>query len=426
MNEKLLHFIWRYKLFNTLNVQTTDGLSVELLKTGLPNTDAGPDFTNARIKIGNTEWVGNVELHINSVDWNKHGHQNDAAYNNVILHAVYNNNGVTIKNSAGNEVPVLELKQHIKPELLARYEMLMNNKSWIPCENNVASVDAMTVQSFLNRLTIERLESKVSAINELLKQSENDWENVTFQMIAKYIGGNTNSDAFLMLARKLPVKLLAKHSSELGAIEAFVFGQAGFLKETLDDEYHTTLRREFNYLKKLHSLVPLEKSVWKFLRIRPANFPTIRLAQLAWLMHKNEALFSKIIETKTTQKASAFLKSEVSSYWKEHYVFAEKSNTVRWHAGSGTIQTLLINAIVPLLFAYGKYKGEEEYCERAIDWLQEIKSEKNAIINQWSELKIKAENAAHSQALLQLKNEYCSKFRCLECNIGHRILQMDL
>jgi len=306
--------------------------------------------------------------------------------------------------------------------LLSRYEELAKRKDWIPCARFFKDADEFVARNFLSRLLVERLEGKVEQVNELLAASENDWENVMFQMIARYMGASINKDAFYRLAKSLPVKIWAKHQHDALQTEALLFGQAGFLDDTLTDEYPRQLRKEYNYLKRLHQLQPMEKHEWKFLRLRPSNFPTLRLAQLAALMGKEVKLLSSILDAKNAKAIHRFFEVEVSPYWNTHYQFDKPSKKTDNHLGESMKDVLLINAVAPVLFAYGKYKGEEDLCDRAIQLLETCKPESNAIINGWKKLDVKPASAFESQYLLQLKNEYCDKFRCLDCAIGHRIL----
>jgi hypothetical protein len=423
MNEKLLHFIWKFRLFRQTELLSTDGEKIEVIQQGLYNQDAGADFQNAKIKIGNTLWAGNIEIHINSDDWFLHKHQNDSAYNNVILHVVYEKGNKTAQRENGEAIPTLELKGLVNQQTLYRYEEISKRKSWIPCETFFKTVDEFTFKNFLERLLIERLESKVEQINVMLRESENDWENVMFQMIARYFGASINKEPFQQLAQSLSVKIWAKHQNDVLQIEALVFGQAGFLEEKHDDEYPNQLRKEYNYLKRLHNLQPLEKHLWKFLRLRPSNFPSLRLAQLAALMCKETKLFSRILETKNAKAIHALLDIEVSDYWKRHYVFDKSSKAVKSHLGTSMKNILLINAVAPVLFAYGKYKDNDTYCERALRLLETCDAESNSIITGWKKFEMVPPNAYETQALLQLKNEYCNNFRCLDCAVGGKILQ---
>ena len=422
MNESLLHFIWKFRLFEQSNLNDTFGESIELIQQGMHNTHSGADFQNAKVRLGKTLWAGNVEIHINSSDWQLHKHHKDPAYNNVILHVVYEQKGSPAIRENGEYIPTLELKPLIKPSLLSRYEELSRRADWIPCARFFKEADEFKTRNFLDRLMVERLESKVGQVNALLAVSENDWENVMFQMIARYMGASINKDAFYILAKSLPVKIWAKYQHDVLQTEALVFGQAGFLTDTYTDEYPGQLRKEYNYLKRLHQLQPMDKHVWKFLRLRPSNFPTLRLAQLAALMCKEVKLLSQILEAKDIKAIHRFFEVQPSDYWQNHYQFDKPSGKTDNHLGAAMKDVLLINAVSPVLFAYGKYKGDEDYCDRAIQLLETCKPESNSIMKGWGKLGLKPASAFESQYLLQLKNEYCDKFRCLECSIGHRIL----
>lgn len=423
MNEKLLHFIWKFRLFDTKDLVTTNGERIEIIQCGTHNTHAGADFQNAKIRIGTTLWAGNVEIHITSGDWFLHKHEKDAAYNNVILHVVYEAKERIALRSNGEEIPTLELKNRIHPSVLYRYEELEKRKTWIPCAKFFHEADEFTISNFLERLLIERLEAKVEQINELLNESGNDWEQVMFQMLARYLGAGINKEPFQLLAKNLRVNVWAKHIHEPLQIEAMVFGTAGMLDEDFNDEYAKQLRKEFLYLKRLHQLQPLEKKVWKFLRLRPSNFPTVRLAQLAALMCFDAKMFSGILEAKSVKTIHRLFDVDVSEYWKNHYRFDKPSKKVNSHLGTSMKNILLINAVAPVLFAYGKYKDNEEYCDRAFALLQNCEAESNSIITGWKKLNQIPSSASQSQALLQLKNEYCDKFRCVDCAIGTKILK---
>jgi hypothetical protein len=423
MNEKLLHFIWKFRLFKQTGLFTTEGEKVEIINQGIHNQDAGADFQNAKVKIEDTLWAGNIEIHINSADWFVHKHESDAAYNNVVLHVVYESGNKTALRKNGEVIPTLVLKDLVHENTLYRYEEISRSKKWIPCETFFATVDSFTVQNFLERLLIERLESKLEHIDLMLRESENDWENVMFQMIARYLGASINKEPFERLAKSLPVKLWAKHLHDYSQIEALVFGQTGFLEEKYDDEYANQLRKEYTYLKRLHDLDPLPKHLWKFLRLRPSNFPTIRMAQLAALMCKEAKLFSRILEETNVKAIQNLFDVEVSSYWQSHYLFDKPSKKVNSHLGVSMKNILLINAVAPVLFAYGKYRDNEAYCERALQLLETCEPENNSIITGWKKFNLTPPNAYETQALLQLKNEYCDNFRCLDCAVGGRILQ---
>lgn len=423
MKEDLLHYIWRYSLYDTARLCTTAGEPVQIIKPGLYNTDAGADFTNARIRIGETLLAGNVEIHVHQRDWYTHGHHHDAAYNNVILHVVYDTDTTPTLLQSGQPVASLSLKGHISTTLLQRYELLKGSLDKIPCAGLIKALPPDTsLASFYDRLVIERLQGKVAVIEAMLQQSHNDWDQVAFQMIATYYGGTVNKEPFQRLAASLPLNIVHKHRAEPKQVEALLYGQAGMLEAEHDDAYPQALKREYTYLRKLHAMQPLQLHEWKFFRVRPASFPTVKIAQLAALLIKEPHLFSGLLACRDRKALHQFFEVEVHSYWLEHYQFDRPSG--KGAAGIGHMLTdiVVINAVVPLLFAYGRYKDDEQLCQRALDMLYEVAAEDNAILRMWEGLGITARTANDSQALLQLRNDYCLNGRCLQCQIGHELL----
>lgn len=423
MKEDLLHFIWRYRLYDTSNLKTTDGERIEAIQPGIFNTDAGADFSNARVRIGRVLLAGNVELHINQNDWYAHHHNEDKAYNNVILHVVYEDNGKPAQAQSGETIPVLCLKDYISTEMLHRYDLLKSSKDKIPCESMIGRLPAdFSFPSFYDRLVIERLQSKVAIVEGMLTRSINDWDQVAFQMIAMYFGGSVNKQPFGLLATSLPLSVIHKHRTQPEQIEALLFGQAGLLDADFDDEYPLMLKREYNYLRKLHSLSPIEGHSWKFFRVRPVSFPTIKIAQLAAWVIKEEHPFRAILDCKSLTDMRKLFNVEVNPYWQAHFQFDKPVKKTNTGPGNMLTDVLLINAVVPLLFSYGRYIDDENICQRALTLLSEISAEDNAIIRMWDSLGIRAKTANDSQALLQLYNQYCANKRCLNCQIGHKIL----
>lgn len=422
MNEQLLQFIWKFRLFDSTHLFTTSGEPVEVIQAGIRNTDSGPDFTNARVKVGDTMWAGNVELHVKSSDWFRHSHQNDKSYSNVILHVVYEHDGKPAQRENSETIPVLELKKLVNPNTLSRYELLARNQKPVACSSFFPHAAHYISPPFLTRLLVERLEEKVERINGMLKEHNGDWEQVAFCLIARYWGAGVNSQPLELLAKSLPHKLLAKTTEPL-QIEALLFGQAGWLQEKAEDDYPNRLRKEYLYLKRLYNLEPLPVHIWKLLRLRPANFPTIRIAQLAALFSTQTHLFSSLLEAKDIKSIHRFFEVQVSPYWKTHYLFDKPSVQVKSNIGASAKNILLINAVAPLLFAYGKYKGNETYCDRALQLLEVAKPESNSLLKDWNTFGVKSSSAFESQALLQLRNNYCNRFRCLECTVGLSILK---
>lgn len=422
MKEDFLHYVWKYKLFDTSNLLTTNNEAITIINSGQHNTDAGPDFFNGKVVIDSTTWAGNIEIHINSSDWLAHKHQNDKAYNNVVLHVVFNDDKV-IYDVNNNPIPTLELKNLINPELIAKNNNLQASKDWVACQNQINTVDSFTINTWLNRLAVERLERKSEEIQTTFQQNKNDWEQTFYQYLFKYFGLKVNALPFEQLAINTPIKIAEKHN-QLASIEALYYGQAGFLEADIEDEYYVRLQKEYQFLKAKFSLQPIDKSLWKLLRLRPANFPTIRISQLANLLNNETRLFAKILDATSVKEIEKLFKTETSEYWKTHYQFGvltEKSRTKK--VGQTLINTLIINVVVPFLFVYGKQKQDEKLMDKALNFLENVKSESNAIITKWNELNVVSNNAMQSQALLELKNNYCSQKKCLNCNVGSKILQ---
>ncbi|MFI5134926.1 MAG: DUF2851 family protein [Chitinophagales bacterium] len=423
MTEKFLHYLWKMKLLKMDELHSASGEKIQIIKTGEHNHDAGPDFLNARIKLGETEWAGNMEIHVRSSEWNQHRHQNDGGYNNVILHVVFENDAEVFHEDE-TSVITLAVKNFFDKKIYESYQSLMQSASWIPCENQIRKVNALTISQWLHRLMIERLEEKVQPIILSLEENQNNWEETFYQSIAAAFGAKVNAEPFRMLARMLPVKILAKHKSNLFQLEALLFGTAGFLEEKFSDDYPNQLKKEFEFLKKRHQLLPMKKHVWKFLRLRPANFPTIRIAQFAQLVFNSVHLLSKIVETSDAKSLLKLFECETSDYWLDHYRFDKISAKRKKQLGKDAIELILINTVAPFLFVYGKMHGDEDLINRSLKLLEEIPSEKNNIITHWKKTGVDAKAAFDSQALLQLKNSYCKNFRCLECAIGHKILSI--
>lgn len=417
MNETFLHYVWKMQSFITNELYTTEGESILILKNGNYNLHAGPDFTNAKIKIGTTTWAGNIEIHVKSSDWKHHKHQLDDAYKNVILHVVYERDDDNL------QIPTLELKKIIPVNIYKKYSYLMQTASWIPCEKNIKQVSEITIKTQLARMLAERLEEKALRFEQRLLQNKNDWEETCYQLLARSFGTNVNAEPFERLAQNLPFNLLRKHINNAQQIEALLFGQAGFLQASFKEVYPHQLQSEYVFLQKKYKLDPLKKLEWKFLRLRPANFPTIRLSQFANFISKQDRIFQLLLETRSYTNLQKLFTCEASGYWKEHYSFKKASPVKSTQLGKSTIDLLIINTLAPLLYLYGQKTGNPQFITYATDVLENISPEKNTIISSWFALAIKAKSAADTQALLYLKKEYCSQKRCLDCAIGNAILQ---
>ena len=422
MKEDLLHFLWRFRRFDHADLVTTTKEKVEILHPGEHNSHAGPDFTNARLRIGGTQWAGNVEMHLKSSDWHNHQHQTDPAYRNVILHVVLEEDQPILRTD-GSRIPCLEMKNRIPAKLLGTYQRILHNEHWIPCQHHFHTVSEMTKNLWLDRLLVERLERKTENIKTALLKNKMDWEETFYQFTARNFGLKINVQPFELLAQSLPQRLLAKHKDNLLQIEAMLFGQAGMLEKELEDAYPNALKKEYVFLQKKYSLTPIDPMMWKFLRLHPGNFPTVRLAQLAALAQRSVHLFSKILEVETQKEIEALFGVQLGGYWLTHYVFDKESAKRNKSYGKEAIRLLTINTIVPFLFLYGSEIKEESYKDKAFRLLEETKPERNAIIKGWKSLGMEAHSAYKTQALLQLKNEYCDKKKCLECSIGGAVLK---
>lgn len=418
--EQLLHYVWKHKIFPLKELKTTTGQQVEVIDTGLANTDAGPDFFNAKLKLDGVLWIGNIEIHERSSDWFKHGHHADAGYNSVILH-IASEIDTEISRSNGERIPQIQL---ICPEAVrTNYKELLETDSYPPCYRIIPSLPPFTAHSWMTALQMERFEQKATLLNERLKRCQGNWEDAFFITLARNFGFGLNGDAFETWAHRLPFRAVDKHRNELFQIEAIFFGQAGILEDSDGDGYYLRLKKEYTYLQHKFGLIPMDASLWRFLRLRPANFPHIRIAQLACLYHRAYGLLSRIMETETLQGVRDILKGGTSEYWLTHYTFGGSSPSRPKTLSNTSLDLLIINTVVTFLYAYGLHKGNRVLCARAGSFLEELKAENNYITRMWEQCGMKASNAADSQALIQLKKEYCDKKKCLYCRIGYEYLK---
>lgn len=422
MLEDLFQYIWKMKLFDSGNLKTTDGDVVEILQVGSQNPDSGPDFFNARIKINNTLWAGNVELHINSSDWILHKHQDDMAYQNIILHVVYADDRPLLK-SNGEAFKTLVLKNHIPADVIQKYQKFKENNAKIPCEKSISGVPQGFIQTYLEKLIVSRLEHKSFAIEKLLLENNNNWEQSFYVQLASNFGFKVNQVPFELLARNTSLSVLAKHKSNLQQVEAILFGQAGFLDESFTESYPSMLQNEYSYLKKKYQLHSIASHTWKLSRMRPLNFPTVRIAQFAALVNHSSHLFSKIIESENSSELVRLFKVAASPYWDTHFHLQSKASHAKKNLGKAAIENIIINTVVPFIFIYGKHYGNEQKTELAIQLLEEMNPEKNTITGFWTSLGIEPQNALQSQAIIELNNNHCNLKKCLQCSIGHYILK---
>lgn len=421
MKEDFLHYLWKFKKFDTFNLKTSNGEEIVIVNVGNYLELAGPDFFNAQIIIGNQKWAGNVEIHLKSSDWYVHHHERDANYENVILHVVWEHDTEIFRKN-NSEIPVLELKKYVDSATIANYQSLVSPKSWIFCEKQLNEIDNFTLKNWQERLFFERLERKSKPIFELLEQNNQDWESVLFCLLAKNFGLNTNGELFLKIAQSIPFSIIRKESFEVENLEALLLGSAGVLDIEKEDTYFKDLKFRYFYLLQKYQLEKNSTEPLQFFKHRPDNFPTIRLSQLANLYHSQQNLFSIISTSNSLLTIYKTFEVAVSAYWQNHYQFDKESPKKIKKLSKSFVNLIVINTIIPLQFAYAKSQGKEN-SEDLIQLLNKVAPEKNAIMDKFSSFGINPKNAFESQSLLQLKNEYCNKSRCLECAIGMELLK---
>ncbi len=426
MHEELLHYIWQYKYLLNHKLFTTKGEPVQVIMPGQLNRDAGPDFFNARICLNNTLWAGNIEIHLKSSDWKKHKHQHDRAYDNVILHVVLHHDE-PIFNRDQQEIPTLELKTLLPPKMMKKYSYLKESQNEIPCESIFRLPEPFITENWFERLSVERLEQKYEHIQKLLLETNNNWEEVFYHLLAKYFGQKTNELPFELLAKQLPFLILNRNKNNLLQTQALVLGIAGMLQPKFEDEYLNTLQKEFNFLKNKYQLKPIEKMVWKYGRTRPANFPGIRLLQFAQIIHQSSNLWSQILKANSLEEVSTLFEIK-SMQLIRMGVLNGKSDSRQlstFQTGPDFVNTILINVVIPLLFAYGKWDQNERCITQSLHWLNQLKPEGNRITKKWEKNGIKPKNAKQSQALIALNNYYCIRHQCLRCAFGMNILNPE-
>ena len=431
MNERLLHYVWKHRMLPLGEMETTDGRQVEVIDPGLYNRlHAGPDFFNAKVRIAGTLWVGNVEIHQRASDWYQHRHDQDPRYNNVVLHVV-----------GEADTDVLTQDCHYLPQLVLpvpaslseNYEELLRSDQYPPCYRIIPHLTALTVHSWMAALQTERLEQKTEAVKRRVEQCDGSWEDAYFVTLARNYGFGINGDAFEQWAKNVPLSAVGKHRDDLFQVEAIFMGQAGLLAlesippryqaEALNDGYYARLSKEYQYLAHKFSMKPMDFTVWRFLRLRPQNFPHIRIAQLANLYYERRAGLSALLECETLQQLRDLLTTHVTPYWETHYTFSSESPQSQKKTSLSSQNLLIINTAIPMLFAVGRHRQKEELCNRAFDLLEQLGAEQNHIIRMWKECGLKVRTAGDSQALIQLKKEYCDRKDCLRCRIGYEYLR---
>ncbi|MBD3864238.1 DUF2851 family protein [Olleya marilimosa] len=424
MQEDFLHYIWKLKKFETLNLQTTKGEQVVIQNVGTHNYHTGPDFFNAQLIIAGQLWAGNVEIHIKTSDWYVHNHEVDPNYDNVILHVVWEHDTPVFRKD-NSEIPTIQLKNYVSQVALNNYAKLFNSKlTWINCENTIANVNPFFVTNWLERLFFERLESKAKAIEAILKASNNNWEAVLFKLLAKNFGLKVNGDAFFSLANSFDFSVVRKQQSNLQSLEALFFGQANMLEDDIQEAYYIALQKDYAFLKQKFKIDNANVSPFQFFRLRPPNFPSIRLSQLANVYHLHQNVFSKVIASDSVADIYKLFSVSTSPFWESHYTFDKVSSARKKHITKSFVDLLLINTIIPLKFCYAKQQGKSIE-EEIVSLMQQLKPEKNGIVDKFASLKVVSESALESQAIIQLKNLYCDKNRCLKCAIGNTILAQN-
>ncbi|MDO5522975.1 MAG: DUF2851 family protein, partial [Bacteroidia bacterium] len=409
-SEYLLHYVWKFRLFDSSNLQTVDGKKIEIIDPGIHNTDAGPDFFNAKIKIDDKLWAGNVEIHRSSDEWNKHRHHTDKSYNSVILHVVETVKGIVV-NEKGLHVP--QMKLTVPPNVKENADYLLKSNSNLPCKNQLPQVEKKIINSWLGVMGIERLERKTNDIFAHLSRFNNSWDQSFYVLLARNYGFGLNSDEFERMALSLPFSHIQKHSNSLFQVEALLFGQAGMLQdESVLDDYYLQLKNEYDFLRHKYQLKPVD-GFFKKLRVRPNAFPQVRIAQMAALLQQSGRLFSTILEKEDYKQLRLHFQAETSGYWQTHYSFGKESKKSKKYLGDSSLDIILINTVAPILFAYGRKTGQEKYCDRALHILESVKAERNAVVAEFRTAGISPSNAFDTQALIQLRKEYCDKRKCL-------------
>jgi hypothetical protein len=424
IKEDFLHYVWKTKQFNLNDLRLVDGRPLSIVKYGHHNHNAGPDFSEGAIKIEDIQWIGNIEIHVQSSQWMAHRHQEDPAYDNVILHVVLEDDA-PVKRADGTLIPTLELKNLIYPTLYKNYAQLISSSGWIPCEKMIHKVDPMRKSLWFNKIGIERLERKTGEIEALLKRVNNDWEQLCFVILSRYMGAKVNTLPMELMALRCDLKILAKNRDNLQSIESILYGIAGLLSSEFADEYPSRLKSEFSFYQKKYHLKSINPVAWKFSKMRPSNFPTIRIAQLAHIIHRNHFLLRAFIDARDINQLKALLQCEASEYWDDHYRFDSQSRFQKKKVSNSWIEMLIINVVAPVIFIYGNHIGDQEVKEKAISFLEAITSEKNNITRHWSALGFRCKNALQSQGAIRLKQVYCSNTRCLECNIGNELIKSN-
>ncbi|MDP4222995.1 MAG: DUF2851 family protein [Bacteroidota bacterium] len=424
MKEEFLHYLWKYRLYDPECLTDNEGNKISVICPGEYNRDSGPDFFNARILIADTEWAGNVEIHTKASHFDNHGHNTDHAFDNVILHVV-DENDKRIFNARGQELLTVELKYD--PIYFEKYTELVNNPSVVACQNEIVKLNDFYLKNWSYALLVERLQDKSETILKIYSETGNDWEETFYRILSRYFGFRINAEPFEMLAAALPFRIIRKHADNRFQIEALLFGASGMLdeglfREAVSDKYYKELIREFRVLSAKYSIRQGHGWLWKFCRLRPANFPTVRISQLAAMLSTVGGLFSRTLECADIKQIKNLFEVEASPYWDNHYVFGKKTKRITKRTGTQAVEILLINAVIPVIFAYGRFRDNQDLTDKSLAFMEEIGPESNSIVDDWKSAGIEAGSAFETQALIQLTGRYCKKRRCLECRIGSKII----
>ncbi len=423
MTEAFLHYLWKHRLFDFMNVKTTGGEPLKIISPGYHNSDAGPDFRQAVVQIGSMTWAGDVEIHIRSSDWYRHHHEIDEKYLTVALHVVYEHD-CEVERSKGELFPTLELKNYIPPEMLAQYQQLLASPRQLPCMSYLSDFQMIHYQSWMSSLLMERMLRKQESVLRMVGECSGDWKEALYRLLAVSFGFKTNADAFELLAKSLPLKILSKHADSALQTAALIFGQAGMLERAEVDDYYDSLKYEYEYLRYKYQLVPVGEHHWNLLRLRPPNFPCVRLAQFAALMHASPDLMAFFLDSPSVSSLKSVFSVNANAYWETHYHFG-KSTILKHSAilGDMAVNLLIINTVIPFLFAHHRFFGNENQLEQTLALLEELPFENNKRTRDYAHTPFPRQNAMDSQALLELSQYYCSPKRCLECAIGERIVR---
>ena len=422
MEEDFLHFIWSFQLFDHIDLKTMDGDFVQVISSGIKNTDSGPDFNEAQVRIGDNLWIGNVEIHVLTKEWFLHQHHFDPAYSNVILHVVFKHDYPTWNMEAHASIPILELKGRIDLHKYKEWEKLKNQNKWIPCEAFINKVPAVLFRQMIISTAIERLERKVNEIEGILIRSKGNWEHTLLHVLLSSFGAKVNKNAFQTLALLLPFPLIKRFEGEATKLQALLFGISGLLDQDFSDEYPQHLKKEFEFLSRKYGLIKMNKERWKFMRMRPSNFPSLRIAQLAAIFSSWTHFSSLIFYDPSLSKIESALRKEIHPYWRNHYRFDFVTKAKILRMGDQMTNSILINAIMPFIYAHAHYHSDDAAKEQALMLMEKLKPEENSIINKWKKRVDCGQNSLETQGLIELKNKYCSSKKCLSCKVGIWIL----